>query len=739
MKSTNLKIIVLVVSNFFFLLVSPVNSLAKSEIPLAQNGVIDLRDWDFENDGIIPLNGQWNFYWKQFITPPLNPELQHEADPILVPSSWNSTKQLRGGYPSHGFATYHLTVLLPDQRGVLGVLSSRIGHASTIWIDNKLLVKTGRVGKDGQSMIPKLKTVVKFFPYQTHRIDIIIHVSNFVHRSGGLGGEIKIGTQEQILNNHTFSLVIESVMIVCLAILSVYHLFLFFVFEKNDDLSLFICLMFCCAVVRTLTSGEIILLTYLSDVSWDLLKRLEYLVMPVGTYAFVVYFETLFGSSHRLLIRKLFKVFSVLLSLFILVTSVDISSNWLILQQIFLMVGMGYTLFVVFKGKKTNRRLSILFLVGCVILAGAFVNDILYFNDIIDTGVVSHFSFFIPLLMWSVLLSSQHAHAYRKAHYLSNNLELLVDKRTTELNETNVKLEREIIERKKAETDLRTTQKELVEKAHQAGMAEIATNVLHNIGNILNSVKVSAQIIRSPSNNILVANFKKANDIIREKLDSLDELLRDQKMVKNLLRYYLELEKALEGQYNFLQKNILRINQKVDTITDVIVAQQSYAGAVALLDEHHLDAVIEDTLLMHSGFTERYGIQIEKNFVDLPKVLIKKSKLVHILTNLFDNAKDAMLETPVENRKLTISLEGSNGVAYLKVGDTGQGIAGDKFVKIFTHGYTTKKDGHGFGLHSAANYMSEMNGKIWVESEGVNQGATFVLEFAVNEKNIRSD
>lgn len=281
---------------------------------------------------------------------------------------------------------------------------------------------------------------------------------------------------------------------------------------------------------------------------------------------------------------------------------------------------------------------------------------------------------------------------------------------------------------------LKKVQQELIDKAHQAGMADIASGTLHNVGNILNSVKVSAQVINNELKRSSVNNFKQANDLLREHQDSMEDFILNDPKGKKLLEYYLKLESVFMNERDTYQANIDRLIDKIEIIADVIMAQQNYAGISSLTEEYYLDNIIDDALTLQSGSIERFGIQVVKKIEETPRVPIQKAKLVHILINLIKNAKEAMVESPSDNRKLTISLDHREQVVYLAIQDTGKGIDPSSLKKIFTHGYTTKKNGHGFGLHSCANYMAEMKGNIRAESEGIDKGSTFILEFELDNE-----
>ncbi len=180
-----------------------------------------------------------------------------------------------------------------------------------------------------------------------------------------------------------------------------------------------------------------------------------------------------------------------------------------------------------------------------------------------------------------------------------------------------------------------------------------------------------------------------------------------------------------------MKEHTVRLSEKISLMEEVISAQQSYAGAASLTENCKLSVIIEDALTMQRESLAQYSISIEKNFKDIQKVSVQKTKLIHILVNLINNAIEAMTEINEENRKLAIMIYSKEKYAYIKVKDTGMGVLQKNIRKIFSHGYTTKKKGHGFGLHTSANYMTEMKGRMWAESDGEGKGTAFILEFPI--------
>jgi C4-dicarboxylate-specific signal transduction histidine kinase len=277
--------------------------------------------------------------------------------------------------------------------------------------------------------------------------------------------------------------------------------------------------------------------------------------------------------------------------------------------------------------------------------------------------------------------------------------------------------------------ELKEAQKDLVEKAHKAGMADIAAGTLHNVGNVLNSVRVSAEVIGSMANDLPLQELSRANGLLKENMDKLETFILDDPRGKKLLQYYLQIEEPFANATAQIQQNIHRLNEKLNTISEVIATQQSYAGVGGLTEKANLIDVIQDALVIQSGSIERHGLTLIKEFQDVPEILVQKTKLVNILVNLIKNAKDSMGGIDRKNKTLVIALQQEGGAVIVRFKDNGGGIKPENIKKIFSYGFTTKKDGHGFGLHSSANYMKEMGGEMWAESDGEGKGAQFILKF----------
>ncbi len=289
---------------------------------------------------------------------------------------------------------------------------------------------------------------------------------------------------------------------------------------------------------------------------------------------------------------------------------------------------------------------------------------------------------------------------------------------------------RNISVRIQTEEALREAQQELIETAHHAGMAEIATGVLHDVGNILNSINVSCELmIKSLQESTLDAMLK-VNELVLRQKDFADFVANNPKGQK-MPEIYRQLGDRLGKERTGILKEAENLKSKIQIIKEVISTQQTYAKTGLFEEDTRIEALIEDALAILKSTIEQDDIQVEKAFKQVPSVRVQKSKFVHIVLNIIKNARDALVNVTDRQRKIRVDIFEDGNFVSVRITDNGEGITQDDLSKIFTHGFTTKLSGHGFGLHSCANLMTEMGGKIQVNSPGKGQGATFTLTLPI--------
>ena len=322
-------------------------------------------------------------------------------------------------------------------------------------------------------------------------------------------------------------------------------------------------------------------------------------------------------------------------------------------------------------------------------------------------------------------ISTLRRRVERRTRQLSN--EIVEHQRTeSELNEKTVLLQSEIEERKRMQVEVENIHRQLVDASRQAGQAEVAVNVLHNVGNVLNSVNISTTIVADRIRKLRPGNIGKAADLIQERngtFSSTDE--KGQQLIQFLRQVAAHWESEQQG----LLAELRGLGQNVEHIKEIVVTQQAYAKRVGIYEKISIEEIVENALKVHSAAFVRHSIKVQRHYEDCPEAIADKHKILQILVNFFQNAKYACDEGGKKEKIVSISIQHSQTDRFcITVNDNGIGIAPENLTRIFTHGFTTRKDGHGFGLHSAALAAKEMGGAVVVHSEGIGKGASFTLE-----------
>ncbi|MEP6671784.1 MAG: ATP-binding protein [Chthoniobacter sp.] len=287
----------------------------------------------------------------------------------------------------------------------------------------------------------------------------------------------------------------------------------------------------------------------------------------------------------------------------------------------------------------------------------------------------------------------------------------------------------EIAERKRAEEELQRAQSQLIDASRQAGMAEVATGVLHNVGNVLNSVNVSATLIAERLGQSRTANLARAAAMLRDKNGQLADFLANDPKGQLLPAYLADLSQHLENERLEARAEIDLLTRNIEHIKDIVAMQQTYARVSGLSEVLPVESLIEDALQLNMDSFTRHRITVVREYDTVPPVSVDKHKALQILVNLLRNSKHAMDDSEPHEKRLTLKIrqQNDNAVAII-VTDTGVGIAAENLTRIFSHGFTTRKDGHGFGLHSAALAAQQMGGRLLASSDGPGRGATFTFE-----------
>jgi signal transduction histidine kinase len=277
---------------------------------------------------------------------------------------------------------------------------------------------------------------------------------------------------------------------------------------------------------------------------------------------------------------------------------------------------------------------------------------------------------------------------------------------------------------------LEETHKQLLQVSRQAGMAEVATGVLHNVGNVLNSVSVSATVVCDRLRQSEIDDLRRAAAMLENQNGQLARFLTDDPKGKLVPEYLAKASKLLTSERDELLSEMVGVVQHIEHIKEIVAMQQGYAKVFGVLEPVAPASLVQDAVRMNAAALERHGIRIVQQIdQQVPHVMVDRHKVLQILVNLLRNAKYAMDEQAPAEKRLEINIgRTGNGDVAITVRDNGVGIASENLTRIFGHGFTTKKDGHGFGLHSGALAAKQMNGSLTVHSDGLGHGAVFTLE-----------
>jgi len=288
---------------------------------------------------------------------------------------------------------------------------------------------------------------------------------------------------------------------------------------------------------------------------------------------------------------------------------------------------------------------------------------------------------------------------------------------------------RDITERKRAESNLQKANAELVQASRRAGMAEVATNVLHNVGNVLNSVNTSATLVMDQVRASRLKGISRVVEMLEPNANDLAGFFARDKRGPQMVTYLKTLSDFLAQEQEAMLRELTGLTKNIEHIKQIVSMQQSYAKASGVEEIHSPVALMEDALRIHLGSLEKYHVEVVRDYEKVPDITADKHKVLQILINLIGNAKNALTESEQPAPQAIIGVKGNGGSSmYFTIKDNGVGIAPENLIRIFSHGFTTRENGHGFGLHSGFLAAKEMGGSLSVHSDGPGRGATFTLQ-----------
>ena len=700
--------LILTICFSFIILVFSVNPAEAASPPQALSGYLDLTEWNWEQDGIVSLSGQWEFYWQQLLTPEdfqsINKPIKKEL--ITVPRAWNNYLVNEEKLPGDGYATYRLLINIPDSQ-ILGIKIPRIFTSYSLWIDGQLISSGGKAAADKEQMVPQYAPKVKYFKPETHAVELVMQVANYRHRSGGILEDLRLGPEAQISKLQTRNLALELFLFGSLFIIGFYHLGLF-IFRTKDRSTLYFGIYAMLIGLRTLLVGEIYLINLFPDFNWEIAHKIQTLAYYLGVPLLFMFLKSVFPDDVSNRVIRFIQLFSLSFGLLVVLTPAKIFTQFNPIYQIFTLVSVPYVLYILFSACYKKREGSFLIGAGVIILILFTVNDIVFLsillNDsddhflrsFITKGNMSSWGLLIFVFAQSLVLAQKFSKSFTKVELMREQLQ--------QLNEG---LEGKVKERTSA---LEASKKELEEAYQAVSLSEKSRQ--HLVQNISHDLRTPLTSIQGYVNAILDGVVEKPEQQrkylgrVIEKVSSLNHLVQQLVELSQLESRQLMLNLTPIPLKAFVKKIIEKYS--LDMKTGNIMFQTDYPP------EWKSDSPCLDNLL----------------------VVVDMAQLGRVFANLLSNA---LSHTPREGRvALSFELINNKKALLIIVSDTGTGIPEEDLPHIFERFYKAAKiqqthKSYGLGLAIASEIVACHGGQIWVESE-VGKGSRFFFTLPVLAK-----
>jgi PAS domain S-box-containing protein len=281
---------------------------------------------------------------------------------------------------------------------------------------------------------------------------------------------------------------------------------------------------------------------------------------------------------------------------------------------------------------------------------------------------------------------------------------------------------------KEAEAKVERMHKELLQTSRAAGMAEVATSVLHNVGNVLNSVNVSASLLLDNAKKSKISSLARAVALLNEHAGDVGAYLADDPKGRQFPVYLNLLSEQLTKEQQQAVAELELVRENIEHLKEIVAMQQNYARVSGVTETVKATEIVEDALRMNAGALARHEIALVRDYADEPVLSIDKHKVLQVLVNLIRNAKYACDDSGRKDKQICLQVSKHDQWVSIAIMDNGVGIPPENLTRIFNHGFTTRKNGHGFGLHSGALAAQELGGYLSASSEGRGLGAVFTLK-----------
>ena len=385
----------------------------------AKQGVLDLTHWDFSKNGISNLNGEWEFYWNQLLETDSIPD---NGSPSFVnlPGVWNDFGQNGENLPGQGFATFRLKIKNNLNNEKLGLRIPYHFTAYRLWIDDELVAENGVVSDSKLNSTPQTLPKYIYFTSTGNDIYMILQVSNYHFDKGGAPAPYKFGLERQIKALQSRQVALDLFLAGILFIMAFHHLGLYYLMKK-EVYTLYFSIVCFLVMFRTIGLGETFLIELFPDFNFEAYTRLIFIGYFIGPPLFILFIQKLFPLDAKVVLGKIYMLIGVLFAGSLLFPA-SVSTKVLMPYALVLVTSYIYLLYVVIKACVRKREGSSIALIGISVIVVTVFNDILYDNNVINTGYYSPYGLVIFIFSQSFLLSLKFSNAFKAIKKLSSNI-----------------------------------------------------------------------------------------------------------------------------------------------------------------------------------------------------------------------------------------------------------------------------------------------------------------------------
>ncbi|WP_261301546.1 sensor histidine kinase [Paenibacillus andongensis] len=687
------KLYVLFLVFIFSVLLPGASVLGKDSQPEAVKGILDLSKWNWEYSGLAKLDGEWELVWSKFLTPDEFGRSSYNSSPTYaqVPKEWKGLRIDGGQLSNQGYATYRLRIRTDsaDIGKDMGLYVPSVATAYKLWIDGRLAAVNGVVGTSKEEMVPANFPKPVFFHLQRSQTELVIQVSNFVQRKGGLWEAFRLGNSQEVIYEREKEMTSQLLIVGSLFTMGLYHMGLFLARRKDKSPLVFGFFSFAIGI-RTMVTGQTLVAYLFPHISWEIQVHMEYLSASLSMIMFALFVYYRYPAEMHKGLRNLFVGVLLAYSLFVLVTHASVYTYTMLHFQLVILALIGYALYVfvrAFMRKREGARLNMAAVVVFLVFA---LNDVLFDNRIIANGHLVQVGMLFYVFMESVNLSHQFSKSFARVETLS-----------AQLQEWNDMLEEKVQERTEAleqsNESMQRVNKELVKM--ETSRRHMLSNISHELGTPLTLIQ---GYVKAVLDRIDEDNHDRYLRLTYEKTLILDRIIGD----------LFELSKLETGKIRFDCQ---------------AVAPAAYIRS--LYNKYELSIKQEGFIF---EFIDRSASAAHRG----APVWIDVVRIEQVVTNLLFNARK--FTPPSGFIYLIVEQSGSQEKGDLgvriTVQDSGRGIDEEDLPFVFDRFYRGKESsknsstGSGLGLAICKEIIAHHGGTIEVESKaGSGSAFTFTL------------